>query len=97
MSEIGTGLQNATGIRNGIARAGYAFVEASDMRTAFGRFGIYAGMDKKAGAVVELKCESAPVAGSDEFIQLAQDLAQQLALNPQVKTADDLLALPSPS
>jgi hypothetical protein len=39
MSEIGTGLQNATGIRNGIARAGYAFVEASDMRTALGRFG----------------------------------------------------------
>src|SRR5258708_16248724 len=39
MSEIGTGLQNATGIRNSIARAGYAFVEASDMRTALGRFG----------------------------------------------------------
>jgi hypothetical protein len=39
MSEIGTGLQNATGIRQAIARAGYAFVEASDMRTALGRFG----------------------------------------------------------
>jgi hypothetical protein len=39
MSEIGTGLQNATGIRHSIARAGYAFVEASDMRTALGRFG----------------------------------------------------------
>ena len=37
--EIGTGLQNATGIRNGIARAGYAFVEASDMRNALARFG----------------------------------------------------------
>ncbi len=39
MSEIGIGLQNATGIRNSIASAGYAFVEASDMRTALGRFG----------------------------------------------------------
>src|SRR4051812_2192767 len=39
MSEIGTGLQNATGIRDAIARAGYAFVEASDIRTAPGRFG----------------------------------------------------------
>ena len=39
MSEVGTGLQNATGIRNAIARAGYSFVEASDMRTALGRFG----------------------------------------------------------
>src|SRR5690242_19443930 len=38
MSEIGTGLQNATGIRQAIARAGYAFVEASDMSTALGRF-----------------------------------------------------------
>ena len=38
MSEIGTGLQNATGIRNGMARAGYAFVEASDMRNALARF-----------------------------------------------------------
>jgi hypothetical protein len=42
MSEIGTGLQNATGIRNALARAGYAFVEASDMRTALGRFGTLA-------------------------------------------------------
>jgi hypothetical protein len=42
MSEIGTGLQNATGIRTAIARAGYAFVEASDMRAALGRFGTLA-------------------------------------------------------
>ena len=42
--------------------------------TAFGRFGIYSGGDKKTGAIVELKCESAPVAGSEEFIQLANDL-----------------------
>jgi hypothetical protein len=42
MSEIGAGLQNATGIRNALARAGYAFVEASEMRTALGRFGTLA-------------------------------------------------------
>jgi hypothetical protein len=39
MSEIGTGLQNASGIRAAVQRAGYAFVEASDMRTALARFG----------------------------------------------------------
>ena len=39
MSEIGTGLQNASGIRASVERAGYAFVEASDMRTALARFG----------------------------------------------------------
>ena len=65
--------------------------------TSFGRFGIYAGLDKKAGAIVELKCESAPVAGSAEFIQLANDLAQQLATGPGATTADELLAQPSPS
>jgi hypothetical protein len=42
MSEIGTGLQNATDIRDGLARAGYAFVEASNMRAALGRFGTLA-------------------------------------------------------
>src|SRR3954452_2235199 len=65
--------------------------------TAFGRFGIYTGLDKKAGAIVELKCESAPVAGSAEFIQLANDMAKQLATGPGASTAEELLAQPSPS
>jgi len=65
--------------------------------TSFGRFGIYSGLDKKAGAIVELKCESAPVAGSQEFIQLANDMAKQLATGPGAQTAEELLAQPSPS
>jgi elongation factor Ts len=65
--------------------------------TAFGRFGIFCGIDQPRGAMVEVKCESAPVAGSDEFIQFANDLARQLALGPGAKTADDLLDQPSPS
>src|SRR5687768_8077441 len=65
--------------------------------TSFGRFGIYAGVDKKAGAIVELKCESAPVAGSEEFIRLANALAQQLATGPGAKTADELLDQKSPA
>ena len=69
----------------------------SDRETAFGRFGLYVGVDKKSGAVVELKCESAPVAGSEEFIQLANDLAQQLATGPGATTGDELLSQPSPS
>lgn len=68
----------------------------ADRETAFGRFGIYAGSDKTAGAMVELKCESAPVAGNEEFIQLANDLAEGLAKS-NVKTADELRAQPSPS
>jgi elongation factor Ts len=66
--------------------------------TAFGRFGIYCGLDKPQGAIVELKCESAPVTQNDEFIQLASDLAEALAkATSPVSTADELLALPSPS
>jgi len=68
----------------------------SDRDTSFGRFGIACGVNKKAGAIVELKCESAPVTATAEFIKFANDLAEQYAANPDVKTAEDLLALPSP-
>ncbi len=68
----------------------------ADRETAFGRFGIYAGSDKSVGAMVELKCESAPVTQNEEFIQLASDLAEALAKS-NAKTVDELLAQPSPS
>jgi elongation factor Ts len=69
----------------------------ADRETSFGRFGIYCGTDKTAGAIVELKCESDPVAKNEDFIQLANDLAEQLALGPAVASSDELLAQPSPS
>lgn len=68
----------------------------ADRETAFGRFGIYAGLDKKCGAMVELKCESAPVTQNEEFIQLANDLAAALAMN-KVSSVDELLQCKSPS
>jgi elongation factor Ts len=49
------------------------------------------------GAMVELLCESAPVAANAEFVALAGDLARQLALGPGAASADELLAQPSPS
>jgi elongation factor Ts len=64
----------------------------SDRETSFGRFGIYAGLNKPAGAIVELKCES-----NEEFVQLANDLAQQLATGRGAATGDELLDQPSPS
>ena len=69
----------------------------SDRETAFGRFGMYLGTDKKVGAMVELLCESAPVTNNDEFIRLAQDLAIQLATGPGAQTAEELLSQDSPS
>jgi elongation factor Ts len=69
----------------------------ADRATEFGRFGIFCGLDQQAGAMVELRCESAPVTQNDEFIRLANDLAQQLATGPGAATAEELLAQPSPS
>ncbi len=70
----------------------------ADRETAFGRFGIYSGYDKQAGAIVELKCESAPVTQNEEFIQLVNNMAEALAKSTtEVKDADALLMLPSPS
>jgi len=65
--------------------------------TAFGRMGLYADWDKGVSALVELLCESAPVAANAEFIGLANDLAKQLATGKGAKTADELLDQPSPS
>ena len=65
--------------------------------TTFGRFGLFARLDQPAGALVELKCESDPVAKNEEFIQLANDLAGQLALGKAATTAEELLTQPSPS
>ncbi len=68
----------------------------SDRATEFGRFGIYASLDPAGGAMVELKCESAPVTQNEEFIQLANNLAEQLATGPGAADAEELLSQPSP-
>lgn len=65
--------------------------------TTTGRIGIYTDMEQGVGAMVELRCESAPVASHEEFIQLAADLAQQLATGPGAANGEELLKQPSPS
>ncbi len=65
--------------------------------TTFGRIAVYVAPDGKGGAMVDLRCESAPVAGAPEFVQLANDLASQLATGPGAATPEELLAQPSPS
>jgi len=65
--------------------------------TSSGRIAIYIAPEGERGAMVDLRCESAPVAANGEFIQLADDLARQLATGPGAETAEELLAQPSPS
>lgn len=65
----------------------------TDRTTEFGRVGIF--IDGSQGAMVEFKCESAPVTQLDEFISLCDDLARVYATNPSITTAEELLAQPS--
>ncbi len=68
----------------------------AERATAFGRIGLYADFAAGPGGMVELLCESAPVAANEEFVRLADDLARTYATT-SVATADELLARPSPS
>jgi elongation factor Ts len=68
-----------------------------DRSTEEGRIAVYTSLDPGVGAMVELQVESAPVAGSEEVVQLANDLAKQLATGPGAKTPDELWQQPAPS
>ncbi len=68
----------------------------TDRETECGRIAIFTDPEKKVSAMVELLCESAPVANTDEFITLINGLAEQLAKGPGAKTAEELLAQPFP-
>ncbi len=78
-------------------RGAQVLAKRADRETTFGRFGLFTNMEGGPGAMVELKCESAPVTQNDEFVQLANDLAEQLAKGPGAADGDELLAQPSPS
>lgn len=84
--------------KRNLREAGKKFMgKRQDRITEEGRIGIYASVKDGVGAMVELQCESAPVAANQEFVQLAEDLARQLATGPGAKTAEELWAQPSPS
>jgi elongation factor Ts len=72
-------------------KAGAKASKFAERETAEGRIGYYG--DDKVGGLIELRCETAPSAKSDQFIALANDLAKQVALKG-AKTAEELLAQP---
>ncbi len=65
--------------------------------TESGCIAIYNDSEAGVAAIVELQCESAPVSANEEFLQLADDIAKQLATGPGAATPEELLAQPSPS
>lgn len=81
-----------------LRKQGEKFFGTRDQRaTEEGRLALYASIDPPVGAMIELQCESAPVATNDDFMQLATDLATQLATGPGAATPDELWTQPSPS
>lgn len=64
-----------------------------ERETAEGRIGIFIDPAQQVGGIIEVRCESAPVAKSEHFIQLANDLARQVARKGAV-APDEMLSQP---
>ena len=64
----------------------------ADRETSCGRLAVYTDPAKGVAAMIELRCESPPVAGSPDFKDLANDMARTLALGPGAATPADLLS-----
>src|SRR6516165_7216911 len=54
-------------------------VKRGDRETAEGRVAVFVDPAQQVGAIVEVRCESAPVAKAEHFVQLASDIAKQVA------------------
>ena len=65
-------------------------VKREGNETAEGRIGAFFDNTAKAGAIVEVRCESAPSAKSDQFIALANDLAKHVAAKKPATVAEAL-------
>jgi elongation factor Ts len=64
-----------------------------ERETAEGRVAAFIDPAQQVGALIEVRCESAPVAKSDAFIELANDLARQVAQKAPA-SVDELLKQP---
>ena len=64
----------------------------ADRETSMGRLAVYTDLERGVGALVELKCESAPVAGSPDFKDFVNDIAKTLALGSGASSPDELLS-----
>lgn len=64
--------------------------------TEAGRIAVYSDEATGVTAMVELLCESAPVASTEEFGKLISNIVRQLAQGPGAKTAEELMTQPIP-
>ena len=68
--------------------------KTAERETAEGRIAVYIDPAAGIGGILELRCESAPVAKTDLFVALASDLARQLVKNGKPASVANFLAQP---
>jgi elongation factor Ts len=74
-------------------KAGSKIGNFAARETAEGRVAVFLDPATKSGAIVEVRCETAPVAKTDQFIQLTNDIAKQITMkNPA--NVEELLKMP---
>lgn len=71
-------------------------IKRAENATSEGLVRVLVAADGGSGAMIELQCESAPVAKADDFILLADQCVKQLLNGPGAATAEELLAQPAP-
>jgi len=81
LNEVGGDLEKAVDwLRK---KAGSKIGNFAARETAEGRVGVHLDAATKVGAIVEVRCETAPVSKTDQFILLTSEIAKQIALkNP---------------
>ena len=74
-------------------------MKMADREAAEGRIACFVDPDGRRGGMVELRCETAPVANTDDFINLARTIARQVAAteNPDAETIREQSLLDGPS
>jgi len=65
--------------------------ERADRETGEGRVHIFIDDARKSGAIIDLRCETAPVAKNDEFIELADQIARQVAAQSEAAPAPEAI------
>jgi len=91
LTEAGGDMEKAVEILRG--RFKDARDKGKDRETVEGRIAVCIDNAKKVGALLEMRCESAPVAKSEHFIALANALVQE-AVTQGADTVEALAALP---
>jgi len=71
-------------------------LKRQDNPTEEGRIFLEVTPDGTRGAMVEVQCESAPVAKSEDFVKLGEQLVKQQLNGPGAETPDDLLVQTAP-